>query len=300
MSTGPIAEEYVPVVRRALAGRDELDLRELGQQGQIDYLVEDDITQASVDVWEMLIAAEQAGMQRQYAVERMEKLRDAIQPYVGSRLLRAAMWNSGTHYHFYVDPVSETVVHFSSSEAPNPSGTENDRMSVRWPHTVLKDRESEPYTWIASNLFPNESLERAAFAATEVLYRCELPWDLLEFVVFGRPQPARFNQTELNAAIMKACEAEGYEPAAYWWRVTVLDGCVRNVDTVGTYSFRDPLEPLFIQLSNNPPESESYAGLLDRGYRWALSLTTGGEFVIAVHGSPAFCGQVATLVGSAT
>jgi hypothetical protein len=240
MKTVPIAEEHVPVVRRALAASDEPDLREAGQRGDIDYLVEDSITEASVTVWDALIAAELAGMRRLDAVESMQKLRDAIQPYVGKRLLRTGMWFSSRTYQIYVDPVAETVVHFGYTESPNPSGTENDRMPLRWPHTVLRDRESEPYTWIASNLFPAELLEPVAFEAAEVLYRCELAIPLLEFVVFGRPQPAKFSQADLNAAIMEACHAGGYELAAYWWSVNVHDNVLRVVERVGTYSFRDP------------------------------------------------------------
>ncbi|HUE70775.1 MAG TPA: hypothetical protein VMP01_07785 [Pirellulaceae bacterium] len=134
-----------------------------------------------------------------------------------------------------------------------------------------------------------------------MLYRCELSWNLLELVVFGRPQPASFSQMELNGAIMEACRSGGYELAAYWWTVNVHDGRWRIVERVGTYSFRDPLEPLFIQLAGNPAKEGgvSYAGLLDREYRWALSLASGNQFVICVHGPAAFCRQVAAAVGRA-
>ncbi len=290
----PIAEEHVPVVRRALAASDERVLQALGQPGTIDYLVDEKIIESAVTVYDSLIAAERAGMCRIFAVERMQRLRDALAPFVGQRLLRTAMWHAGSSYGIYIDPVSERIVHWSATESPNPSGTENDRMPIRWPTTVL-ERTSEPYAWIETNLFPHEFLEPRAFETAEVLYRCELSWNLLELVVFGRPQPAPFSQADLNAAILDACRASGFEPAAYWWSVNVHDGCFRVVEQVGTYSFRDPLEPLFIQLAGNPAKEGgvSYAGLLDREYRWALSLASGNQFFIRVHGPASFCQQAA-------
>jgi hypothetical protein len=170
-------------------------------------------------------------------------------------------------------------------------------MKVHWPNTVVQDRE--PYTWIESNLFPSDSLEPQTFGASLVLYRCQFPTDLLEFVVFGRPQPARFSKADLNDAIMGACRACGHDPSAYWWSVNVHDNIARVVERVGIYSFADPLEPLLIQLEFNPATQggTSYAGLLDLEYRWSLSLEYGGdEFVISVHGPPAFCRQVADSV----
>jgi hypothetical protein len=171
-------------------------------------------------------------------------------------------------------------------------------MKVRWPDTVLQDRG--PYTWIESNLFPSDSLEPQTFENSLVLYRCPLPTDLLEFVVFGRPQPARFSKTDLNAAIMAACRAGGRDASAYWWSVNVHDNIARVVERVGLYSFADPLEPLLVQLVYNPATEggTSYAGLLDVEYGWALSLESGNEFVISVHGPPAFCRQVAESLGA--
>jgi hypothetical protein len=169
-------------------------------------------------------------------------------------------------------------------------------MNVRWLDTVLEDRKL--YSWIEQNLFPRDFLEPVVFEATEVLYRCALPTHLLEFVVFGRPQPAPFSQAGLNAALVEACRAPGHEPSAYWWSVNVHDNDVRVVERVGTYSFRDPLEPLLILLAYYPAKEggTSFAGLLDRGHRWVLSLESGTEFVIAVHGPRTFCQQVAAFV----
>lgn len=290
----PIAEEHVPLLRRVLAASDPWELHALGQHGTIDYLVDEKITEGDVTVYDSLIAAELAGMRRMFAVERMQKLRDALAPFIGKRLLRVGMWHAGWSYGIYIDPISERLVHWSGIESPNPSGTENDRMPIRWPATVL-ERTSEPYAWFEANLFPEDFLESRAFEAAEELYRCDLPWELLEHLVFGRPHPAPFSKAELNAAVMEACRAGGYEPAAYWWTVNVHDGCWRVVERVGTYSFRDPLEPLFIQLAANPAKEggTSYGGLLDRGYRWALSLMKANVFVISVHGPAAFCRQVA-------
>jgi hypothetical protein len=169
-------------------------------------------------------------------------------------------------------------------------------MKVRWPDTILKDRA--PYTWIETNLFPKDFFEPAGFETAAVLYRCEFPTPLLEFVVFGRPQPARFSQADLNAALVEACRASGDEPSAYWWSVNVHDNIARVVERVGTYSFAEPLQPLLIQLAYNPAVEggTSFAGLLDCGYRWALSLESGNEFVISVHGSAALCQRVACSV----
>ncbi|HUE70776.1 MAG TPA: hypothetical protein VMP01_07790 [Pirellulaceae bacterium] len=133
----PIAEEHVPLLRRALAARDEGELRALGQHGTIDYLVDETITEGAVTVYDSLIAAELAGMRRMFAVERMQKLRDALAPFVGKRLLRIRMWHAGRSYGIYIHPVTERVVHWTGTDSPNPSGTENDRMPIRWPTTVL-------------------------------------------------------------------------------------------------------------------------------------------------------------------
>lgn len=293
MTRKSIAEEHVPLLRRALAASADPDLRDIGRYGEIDYLVEDSISQTDVSILENLIATCQA-TERECAVERLQKQRDAIQPYVGNRLLRAAMWHAARSYEIRVDAIREIVVYSTHLESPNPSGTENDRMPIRWPHTVLQDRESEPYQWIAAKLFPAD-LKPTSFDASTVLYRTPLDWDLLEFVVFGRPQPARFSQSQLNAAIMDACRAGGFEPAAYWWYAHDYDGCRLVVESVGTYSFRDPLEPLFIQLGSTRSKEggPAYAGLLDREYRWALSLSKNTGFSIAVHGSADFCRSVA-------
>src|SRR5688572_24887195 len=143
----PISEEHVPLLRRVLAASDQHELRALGQHGTIDYLMDEKITEGEVTVYDSLIAAELAGMRRMSAVERMQKLRDALAPFVGQRLLRIAMWHAGWSYGIYIDPVSERIVRWSATESPNPSGTENDRMPIRWPTTVL-ERTSEPYAWI--------------------------------------------------------------------------------------------------------------------------------------------------------
>lgn len=172
-------------------------------------------------------------------------------------------------------------------------------MRLRWPDTILKD--SEPGAWIEEHLFPQDSLDPAAFEWTETLYRCEIPTHPLEFVVFGRPRPASFSPSDLNAALISACGALSYEQSAYWWNVHVHNNCARVVERVGTYSFEDPMEPLFIHLCRNPADEGgmSYAGLLDRRYRWALSLESGDQFVISVHGPRAFCQQVAATIGVA-
>jgi hypothetical protein len=130
-----------------------------------------------------------------------------------------------------------------------------------------------------------------------VLYRCELSWNLLELVV--RTSARARSAEELNAAIMEACRSTA--TAVRTGGPNVHDGCLRVVERVGTYRFRDPLEPLFIQLAGNPAKEggPSYAGLLDRGYRWVLSLASGNQFVISVHGPAAFCRQVAAAVGRA-
>jgi hypothetical protein len=173
-------------------------------------------------------------------------------------------------------------------------------MKLQWPDTILSDRE--PYTWIEGNLFPEDFLDPVAFASTEVLYRCAIPGPLLELVVFGRPRPASFSPADLNDAISAACRADDIEPSAFWWSVNVHDNCARVVERVGIYSFADPLEPLLIQLAYNPAVEggTSYAGLLDRRHRWALSLESGTDFVIALHGSAAFCRRVASAVGEAS
>lgn len=115
-----ILDEHVPLVRRVLGASDEAYLREVGERGEVVYLAEDNITQASVAIWDELIAAEYSGMRRVFAVHRMQGLRDALQPYVGKQLLRTGMWLSGRQYEIYVDPVTETVVHLTCGDSPDP------------------------------------------------------------------------------------------------------------------------------------------------------------------------------------
>jgi hypothetical protein len=172
-------------------------------------------------------------------------------------------------------------------------------MKVRWPKTVLKDTE-EIYIWIERNLFPEDFLRLSVFGAWQELYRCSFPTDLLELVVFGRPQPASFSKADLNDAIMGACRTCGYDTSAYWWSVNVHDNIVRVVERVGIYDFANPLEPLLLQIAANPAAQggHCYAGLLDSGRRWSLTIEeSGDEFAISVQGPPEFCRQVATSVG---
>src|SRR6184192_796305 len=104
-------------------------------------------------------------------------------------------------------------------------------MKLRWPDTILKD--PEPAAWIENHLFPEDFLDPAVFESMAVLYRCAFPTHLLEFVVFGRPQPAAFSPADLNAALLSACEASGFEPFALWWSVNVHDNCTRVIERVG-------------------------------------------------------------------
>lgn len=115
-----IANEHVPLLRGVLSASEVLSHRNVGEHGKIIYLVVDDITQAEVEVYDALIASERSGMQRQTAVDNLQKLRDAMHPYVGKQLLRTGMWFSGRRYEILVDPVTETVVHVSSGESPDP------------------------------------------------------------------------------------------------------------------------------------------------------------------------------------
>jgi hypothetical protein len=165
-------------------------------------------------------------------------------------------------------------------------------MGIDWPNTIVNDRT--PYEWLEANVFPVDHLEPTVFEVMEVLYRCELHYSLLEQLVFGRPTPAPFSPDDLNRAVMAGCQSEGFELSAWWWNVNVHDNCARVVERIGTYRFSDPLVPLFIQLEGNPAEQggTSYAGLLDCRYRWALSIESANEIIIAVHGPSSFCRAV--------
>jgi hypothetical protein len=112
-----IAEQFVPILRRTLATSDDPRLRELSESGKIWYLAENNINQNEVAILDGLIASLSADKR---SPEGLEKLREAIVPYVGQKLLKAGVWFSGKCYQVYVDPASETVVHVSSGDMPEP------------------------------------------------------------------------------------------------------------------------------------------------------------------------------------
>ncbi len=141
MKSVQVADEHVPVLQRVLGGADAPDLREVGEYGKINYLVQEDITQATVAIWDRMIAARQSRMGPRCAAG-LQQVRDAIWPYVGNQLLRAGMWLSGRRYEMYIDPVAQSVVHFTSSAMADPEGTSSEQRSQ-----LLAGGGSGVFTW---------------------------------------------------------------------------------------------------------------------------------------------------------
>jgi hypothetical protein len=167
-----------------------------------------------------------------------------------------------------------------------------DPMAVRWHELLVHDPPA--IAWFERVFGGDGEFDASLFETSATLHRCTTPSPLLEFVMFGRPTPAPFSQRQLSEAIRGACEACGFHPAVWWYLIIVPDAPgARFVEHVGRYSFRAPLEPVMLLVSDRAQHDMTIGGLADREGRWCLVLdASGAEFSIDLHGPRAFVAEV--------
>jgi len=126
--------EFVPLLRRLLAGSERPDVARVGSLGEIAYLVEQRVEQAELDIYDVLIA-DCSKDYRAVGAARMQELRDALEPYVGKALLRAGMQYASHQYTIYINPDRESIVHLVGFGQPSPEDPPQDASpsdQARW------------------------------------------------------------------------------------------------------------------------------------------------------------------------
>jgi hypothetical protein len=98
------------LVRRLLAASEHPEVARVGKLGEITYLVDEHVEQAELQIYGVLVA-ECSKDHRASGARRMQELRDALQPYVGKKLLKTGMQCESRQYTIYVDPKGEMIVH---------------------------------------------------------------------------------------------------------------------------------------------------------------------------------------------
>ena len=274
-----VAEEHVPLMRRALAASTDPCLVELGKDGRIKYLVVDDVTELTVEIYDVLIEPLSSENRPPNAEVPLQKLRDAIQPYVGKQLLRAGIALPGREYEIHVDPVTETVLHFYVFA-----------MGFDWPDSI----EEEPayHQWLESVLFREEFFDETIFEASQTLYEVQLHRSLLEDAIYRGIEPARFQKADLNAAVRDASSEFYGHHETKWFHVNVHDNLAREVEQFGKYSFDFPLEPIYNMLEHHQAMEggTTYAGLASAHREWVLLFED--VLHISVHGERRFVERV--------
>jgi len=103
MTNPRVLLEYVSLVRRVLAASNDPDVASVGRLGEIEYLVDQQITQAELEVLDALMESP----------EDWRPFRDAIEPYVGKTLLKIGLQSGLRSYEIYIDSNTEAVVHLN-------------------------------------------------------------------------------------------------------------------------------------------------------------------------------------------
>lgn len=270
----PVAQQHVPLVRQVLVTNVEPLLNEFGKNWEFIYLVEENVTQADLDIYNQLIkAAPHAnGLQKQI---------DALQPYVGKLLLKAKMRLPGRQYEFFIEPVDETVVHFVVHQN-DPSIN----MNLEWPYTIEDDPEYQD--WLESVLFRDHFFDESIFESSQTLYRVDLQDSLLEDAIYRGIRPAPFQKRELNDAVRDTSLSLYGHAATKWFHVNVHDNLARVVEQFGRYSYRSPLVPIYVFLQDHQAKEggTTYAGLASARREWVVLFED--YLHISVHGERRF------------
>jgi hypothetical protein len=295
-----IIDEHVPLLQRVLVADADPEIRQIGEHGEILYLVEHDVTQNELEILDQLIAFASSGKHAPSVAQARQSHRDALRPYVGMKLLKAGMACAARQHEIYIDPARSTIVDFiwgalSCNQAANfdpsdPSTWLN--MHHDWYRTIEDDvvfRE-----WLESTLFPspNEFFDDASFEASRTLYEVKLQDSLLEHAVYQGIEPAVFQKDELNAAIRDVSLELFGHCEAKWIHVNVHDNVARSVEMFGRYSFDYPLAPVYVLLIHHQAEEggTTYAGVASANREWVLLFEDGLH--ISVHGPKSFVDRV--------
>lgn len=138
MNDHPILDEYVPFVRRVLSECNDSKLSAAGREGRIKFLVEEEVTQETLEIYDVLIESLRSDNRPPNAEVPMQQLRDALAPYVGETLLKTMLRMPGRAYEIYVNPRTVSVVQV----AEIPDAVENAspiNMHLEWFETVEDD-----------------------------------------------------------------------------------------------------------------------------------------------------------------
>jgi hypothetical protein len=302
---GPrILTEYVPLLREALMAHAEPKVRQVGAEGEIEFLVEYDVSADELSILDQLIGAISANY-RPGTAHRLQSLVDALRPHLGKKLLRASMQCAARRHEIYVDPVARKIVHLLWGEVPHnqaPNFDPADRstwlnMHLDWAKTV--DDDPAYREWLESTLFPipDEFFNPAAFEASRTLYSYKLQDSLLEDAVYRGIPRAPFQKTELNDAVRDASAELFGHIRAEWFHVNVHDNVARFVEKFGRYSFDYPLVPVYVLLVHHQAleGGTTYAGIASAEREWVLLFEDG--FHISVHGPLRFVDRVCEILG---
>lgn len=134
MTNPRILLEHVPLVRRLLAASAHGEVARVGGIGEITYLVDEHVTKAEVQIYDMLIASA-ANHPRASGPRHMQALRDVFERYVGKHLLKAGMQCESRQFEIYIDPSTQTLVHltgFLLEPPPKPPADASPADQARW------------------------------------------------------------------------------------------------------------------------------------------------------------------------
>lgn len=172
-------------------------------------------------------------------------------------------------------------------------------MCRNWKDTEIKDPDFRAWLY---DIFPEHThynLNTDIFEANQSLYHFDLYRSLLvQALHYGFPS-AGFSEAQLSQAIMEACKEAGLPIDAWWFHVTVPDGCYRIVERFGRYNYAYPLMPIYILLEHHPAieGGPTYAGLVSPDRSWLLLFDSGES--ISVHGPQVFVDAVVRRVPNA-
>ena len=305
MSQTAILIEHIPLVRRVLATSSDGIVRDMGTHGEFLYLVEYEVAQEDLDVQDQLIAIMSSKGYAQAAVQAWRRHCDALQPYLGRKLLKAAIQFAARRHEIFIEPDSGTIVDLIRGEVPPNQAANFDpsdrstwlNMHLEWFKTIEEDPAYRE--WLESTLFPppTEFFDAEVFEASRMLYDVRLQDSLLEDAVYRGIPSAGFQKAELNTAVRDAASELFSHCEAKWFHVNVHDNVARFVEKFGHYSFDYPLVPIYILLIYHQAEEggTTYAGVASATREWVLLFEDGLH--ISVHGPKAFVDRVVESLG---
>ncbi len=288
-SESSILHEHVPMLRDALRRSLDPRLQQAAAFGHIEYLVEEKITQNTLDIYEFMGNARATRAGAPNGTNPFRKLREFFLPFLNKVLLRASVRTAACSNTIHLDPVAGTIVHIdwgivpsnqsSNYSAEDPSTWLN--MHLEWPKTIEED--SSYRNWLME-LFPELDgfFDTSYFETNHSLYQCTVEDSLLEHALFRGIPPALFGKQDLNEALQSASQECFGHAEAKWFHVNVHDNLQRVVEQFGRYDFAYPLEPLFLLINHHRAREggTTYAGIGSADREWCFLIQDGLHLVI--------------------